>query len=132
MSTPLTQSQPASPPQRLLASDLGQAVNRRSRVRVAPVGVPPLLPWLRRPQPHRLLPLPLRAPPPHCASVVALQLALWERAPAVSTLVGVEPPAHREVQEDPSPLPRRLARALLASCRTMARCARERVARGFR
>ena len=93
---------------------------------------PPLLLWLRPPLPRRHPQLPLRALPPHCESAVSLQLEVEERALAASTLEGVELPARREVQEDPSPLPRRLARALLASCQTMARCARERVARGFR
>ena len=66
------------------------------------------------------------------ARAVALRQELEELAPAASTLEGVELPAHREVQEDPSPLPRRPARALQASCQTMAHCERERVARGFR
>ena len=43
-----------------------------------------------------------------------------------------EPLAHREVQEDPSPLLRRLARALLASCLTTDRCALAPVRRGIR
>ena len=93
---------------------------------------PPLLLWLRPPLPHRHLQLPLPAPPPPCALAVALRLELEERAPAASTLAGVELLAPREVQEDPSPLPRRLARALPASCLTMAHCARALVGRDFR
>ena len=38
-------------------------------------------------------------------------------------LEGAGPQAHREAQGGPSPPLRRLARALLASCLTMARCA---------
>ena len=93
---------------------------------------PPLLPWLRLRRPHqRRLPLP-PAPPPHCALVVALQLALEERAPAASTLERIKLLAPHAVQEDPLPLPHRLARALPASCLTLARCARALVGRDFR
>ena len=134
-STLLTRHQPGFLPRRLSAWDLWQAVNRRSRVhcRKAPAVVEPPLPlWLHRPLPRRHLQPPLQALPPHYASAVSLQLELEERALAASTLAGVELPAPHEVQEDPSPLPRRPARALPASCQTMAHCERERVARGFR
>ena len=54
---------------------------------------------------------------------VELPQGLWERALAETKLAVAEPLAHREAQEDPSPLLRRLARALLASCLTTDRCA---------
>ena len=115
--------------------DLWQAVNRRSKVQnrmVPAVAEPLLLPWRRRPLPRRHLQPPLPAPPPHFAKAAELPQDLWEQALAVSTLAVAGLLAHREDQEGPSPPHRRLARALLASCRTMVRCARERVARGFR
>ena len=130
-STLPTRHQPGFLPQRLSASDLWQAVNRRSRVPPAVVEPPPL-PWLHRPPPRRHLQLQLQARPPHYALAVALRQELEELAPAASTLEGVELPARHEVQEDPSPLPRRLARALLASCLTMARCALAPVRRAVR
>ena len=51
---------------------------------------------------------------------------------AETKLAVAEPPAHREAQEDPSPLPRRRARALLASCLMTGRCALAPVRRGVR
>ena len=63
---------------------------------------------------------------------VELPQGLWERALAETRLAVAEPPAHREAQEDPSPLPRRRARALLASCLTTDRCALAPVRRGVR
>ena len=53
-----------------------------------------------------------------------LPQGLWELALAETMLEDAGPLAHREDQGGPSPPPRRLARALLASCLTMARCAR--------
>ena len=134
-STLPTRHQPGFLPQRLSVWDIWLAVNRRSRVRcrVAPAVVgPPPLPWLHRPPPRQHLQLQLQARPPRCALAVALRQELEERAPAASTLEGVELPARHEAQEGPSPLPRRPARALRASCQTLAHCARERVARGYR
>ena len=52
-----------------------------------------------------------------------LPRGLEEQALAVSMLAVAGPLAHPEDQAGPSPPHRRLARALLASCLTMARCA---------
>ena len=122
-STPLTQCQPESPHQRLSAWDLWQAVNRRSDEAQAEAGSP-LLPCLHLLLLHQRLQLRLPAPPPHCALAAELPQGLWERALAETKLAVAGTLAHREAQEDPSPLPHRLARALPASCLTMARCAR--------
>ena len=51
---------------------------------------------------------------------------------AVSMLEGDGLVAPREVQEDPASLPRRLVRALLASCLTMGHCESELAGRDFR
>ena len=53
-----------------------------------------------------------------------LPQALWELALAETMLAGAGLQAHREALGGPLSPPRRLARALLASCLTMARCAR--------
>ena len=55
---------------------------------------------------------------------VELPQALWELALAETMLEGAGLQAHREALGGPSSPPHRLARALLASCLTMARCAR--------
>ena len=122
-STPLTQYQPGSPHRRLSAGDLWQAVTRHPD-EVPEEAVSPLLPCLHLLLLHQHLQLRLPAPPPHCAMAVELPQALWERALAETMLVGAGLQAHREALGGPLSPPRRLARALLASCLTMARCAR--------
>ena len=84
----------------------------------------PLLPCLHLLLLHQHLQLRPLAPPPHFAMAVELPQALWELALAETMLAGAGLQAHREARGGPSPPPRRLARALLASCLTMARCAR--------
>ena len=121
-STPLTRCQPESPHRRLSAGDLWQAVNRRSD-EVPAEAVSPLLPCLHLLLLHQHLQPQLPAPPPHCELAVVLSRELWEQALAGTMVEGDGPQAHREVQGGPSPPLRRLARALRASCLTMARCA---------
>ena len=121
-STPLTQCQPESPHQRLSAWDLWQAVNRRSDEAPAEAGSP-LLPCLHLLLLHQHLQLQLPAPPPHCAQAAGLPQELWELALVETMLEGAGLLAHREALGGPLSPPRRLARALLASCLTMARCA---------
>ena len=78
---------------------------------------------MRHIHPRRHLRLPLTALPLRFARAAEPQLELWEQGLAVSILAVAGPLAHHEVQGGPSPPLRRLARALLASCLTMARCA---------
>ena len=127
MSTPLTQYPPGCLHRRLSLADLWQAVNRRSGLhwREAPAVVrSPLIPCLHRLPPHQHLQPQLPAPPPRCAIAAELPRGLWERALAETMLEDAGHQAHREARGGPSSPPRRLARALLASCLTMARCAR--------
>ena len=122
-STPLTQCQPESPHRRLSAGDLWQAVTRHPD-EVPAEAVSPLLPCLHRLRPRQHLLPQLPAPPLHCAMAAELLQVLGELVLAETMLAGAGLQAHREALGGPlSPL-RRLARALLASCLTMARCAR--------
>ena len=65
------------------------------------VAVPLLLPWRRRPLPHRHLRLPLTALPLRFARAAEPQLELWEQGLAVSMLAVAGPLAHHEVQGGP-------------------------------
>ena len=130
-STPLTRCQPESPHRRLSAGDLWQAVNRRSDEAPAEA-VSPLLPCLHLLLLHQHLQPQLPAPPPRFAMAVELPQALWELALAETMLEGAGLQAHREALGGPLSPPRRLARALLASCLTTDRCALAPVRRGVR